>query len=131
MQSKNEKLLFDAAVADAASTPMNIMDFNVVNFTVVGVGGTTTGTIQFLVSDQEECPNFDAAASITNRYTVESYKDLYTGGAVSGATPASIATAGVTKYQLNNTGSGKWVAVKLDWTAGAFTVYGSGYDTSK
>jgi len=131
MQSKNEKLLFDAAVADAASTPMNIMDFDVVNFTVVGVGGTTTGTIQFLVSDQEECPNFDAAASITNRYTVESYKDLYTGGAVSGATPASIATAGVTKYQLNNTGSGKWVALDLDWTAGAFTAYGSGYDSAK
>ena len=131
MQSKKEKLLLSGAVATGSSTAMNIMDFDVVNFTVIGVGGTTSGTVEFLVSDQDECPNFGSAASITNRYTVESYKDLYTGGAVIGATPASIATAGVTKYQLNNTGSGKWVAIKLTWTAGAFTAYGSGYDTSK
>jgi len=131
MQSKAEKTLFTAAVADGVSDSIHITDCDVVNFTVVGVGGTTTGTIQFLVSDQDEEPTFGSAASLTNQYTVSSYKDLYTGGAVSGATPASIATAGVNRYQLNDAGGHKWACLKLDWTAGAFSARGSGFATSK
>ena len=127
MQSKKEKVVFTSAVANASSAPFNAMDDEIVNFTVVGVGGAVTAKVTFLSSDQFKKPDFTAAASVTNRYTETTIKDLLSGSAIAGGTGISLAAAGIFRVTLNDSKGHKWVGAKLDWTAGAISIWVSTY----
>ena len=131
MLSKKEKVLLTSAVADGASTPMHVTDCDVVDFTVVGVGATVTADVTFLRSSQDEAPNFNAAASATNRYTEVTIKDLLSGSAIAGGTGITLAAASTRAITLNDAGGHKWVGAKLDWTAGAISIWASASNTAK
>jgi hypothetical protein len=127
-QYTDEIIMFNEAAANGA-TPIgrgDMQSFRNVEHTVVMTG--FTGTIKFVASNADTCPDFSAAASLTNRYDYVKCINQIDGSSVNGGTGlAGTATTSVTQLEMNTNGF-KWVgAIISGYSAGTLTLRTKGY----
>lgn len=76
-------------------------------------------TIKFVGSDAEDCPNFDAAQSPTNRWDYVDVIDIEDGASIDGDTGIALSGTDDNRSFAVNTDSLRWFsAVITAWTAG-------------
>lgn len=84
---------------------------------------TNAFTVKIAVSDQEDKPNFNAAASETNRWSYAQIKDLADGSSINGATGITVAGAIHRLFEIN-TNKARWVCpIVSSYTAGDLTAH--------
>jgi len=105
-----------------AQNPCFVDGFRHIELELDSNEATNAFTVKIAVSDQEEMPNFNSAASETNRWSYVQLKDLADGSSVNGATGIVVAGAIHRLFELNTN--------KLRWVCPIVSSYTAGYLTA-
>lgn len=91
-----------------------VKDFNNITLGIDTDGGADAAmTFKVVVSQEEECVDFDKAQSTTNSYSFAAINDLDDGTAKAGSDGVVVATADINKKYSVNTDSISWITVKV------------------
>lgn len=123
-------LLDEASTATASAIGKgNYESFRNVELEVVMTN--YTGTVKIAASNADDCPNFGAAASLSNPWDYVKCVNQIDGSAVNGGSGlAGTATTSVTQLEMNTNGF-KWVGViTFSVSGGTVTVRGKGYSNT-
>lgn len=118
-----------AANGATAAGVANFEQFRNIELTLVQTG--FTGTIKFVGSNADACPNFANAAALGNEYDYIKTINLIDGSSVAGGTGVTgSATTSVTQLEANTNGM-KWVgAIISGYAAGTLSLFGKGYSNT-
>lgn len=114
-----------AKAATGAGNPMLVADSQNIQLQV-GSSGNADLTVKFQGSMSKVCPDFDAAASLTNHWDLLGFADYSSAGVITaGSTGIVFAAADAFKNILVNVDGMMWLnCVVTAYVAGAVTVTG-------
>ena len=101
-----------------AQNPCFVDGFRHIELELISSQATNNFTVKIAVSDQENMPNFNEAASETNRWSYVQIKNLADGSSVNGATGESVSGAINKLFEVN--------VNKLRWLCPIVSSYVSG-----
>lgn len=119
------KKLIQNVVAATVSNPQLLEDFKDLHLTVSATTAAASGaTVKIYGSFNADCPDFSAAASLTNKYFTVSVKDLNNVASIDGSTGivfgASL-TNSIKAYMVN-TNALRWLCVKVESVTGTVDI---------
>jgi hypothetical protein len=112
---------FIAKAANGIGNPCNGVDWDKFLITLDSTAASTW-TVKFQISGQEAMPDFDAAASDTNKWSYVDIIDTLDGASVDGGTGFPVAAGTVHKTLLLNSEACVWLnAIVSGYTGGGVT----------
>lgn len=125
-QYTNQKTLLAEAAVNGKGIQLYGESFRNIELEIVMTG--FTGTIKIAGSNADTCPDFGAAASLTNPWDFIKCVNQIDGSSVNGGTGITgAASTSVTQLECNTNGF-KWICpIVSGYTGGTVTVKGKGY----
>lgn len=109
------------SISSLTGNILQVEDWKFILFTLSS-SGTGDFTIKFQASMSDDCPDFSAAKSATNRWDYIQVKDMQSGSAVDGDTGVTWTADDVVRYETIFSGY-KWVCATLTtYNAGLITL---------
>lgn len=112
MRTSTSQTILDAVVATGSGRAILVQDFKNVVFSF-GTAGSATLTVKFQGSNEEICPDFSAAQSVTNMWDYIEVVDLQSGTPVAGDTGLAVAGTDDFRNVEANFNGMRWVCATV------------------
>jgi hypothetical protein len=124
MRDSKEYTLLNAKATTGIDKAVLVQDFKTAVFSFATDGGGTAAlTVKYQGSNQDTCPDFAAAQTVTNHWDYIEVIDLQDGAAIDGDTGITVATADNYLSHEANINGFKWICARVTArSAGSVTV---------
>lgn len=123
MRSNIHYKILDAVTANGVGNNIFALDYKLATLSL-NTTGNTSATIKIQISQQEECPDFSAAQTATNKWSYVQVINTDNGVATDGSTGIILSGTDIpgNQYTLNVDGQ-KWVnAIVSSYSAGSINL---------